>query len=253
MKKYILAALCAISIIMPQGASAFNLKDIFGTGSGAGSTISNIIEGIFTKSDLKLSDLQGSWNVNGAAVTFKGDNFLEKAGGIAAAAAIENKIDPYFKQYGLTGTVMTIDSLGNASLNLKNGKLNGTFSVVEGKAYNFEFKIKVAGISIGALPTYVEKSYANLNIMFDATKVKNLISIIASMSGNKLAGTAGDILNQYEGMCVGFKMSGAGNSIATPSKPATKKGNSNNTDSVKNSENSSGLGKLIDIFKKKTN
>lgn len=258
MKKITFAALlCAIMLAMPASMSAFDIKDIFGSGSVVG----NIIEGVFTKTNLKLADLQGNWTVNGSAVTFKSDNLLQKAGGLAAAATVENKIDPYFKQYGLTGAVMTIDSVGNATLQLKKGVLKGTFVPVTNKDYNFEFKVKVAGISLGTLPTYVEKSYANLNIMFDATKLKNLISVVASVSGNKLAGAAGEILNQYEGLCVGFKMSGTSGSSSSnnavsnsSSSSSTQTGNKQTSDSTANTNSdtvSSGLGKLIDIFKRK--
>lgn len=248
MKKTLLSIICALTILAPATAQAFNISDLFGSGS----TVGNIIEGIFTKTNLTVADLQGSWTVNGAAVTFKGDNFLEKAGGLAAAAAVENKIDPYFKQYGLTGGVMTIDETGKASLKLKRGSLNGTFEAIDGKDYNFVFKVKVAGISVGTLPTYVEKSYANLNVMFDATKLKTLISAIASISGNQLAKAAGDILNQYEGMCVGFKMAGNGNTQSSSSTSSTQTQNQTNDSTTKNSTTiTTGLGKLMDIFKKK--
>ena len=71
--------------------------------SGTGSTIGNILSGIFSKSDLTVEDLAGEYESDGPAITFKSDNFLQKAGGIAGAAALESKLQPYYQKYGITG------------------------------------------------------------------------------------------------------------------------------------------------------
>ena len=42
-----------------------------------------MLEGIFTKTNLEIADLVGEYESAGPAVSFKSDNFLQKAGGIA--------------------------------------------------------------------------------------------------------------------------------------------------------------------------
>lgn len=46
--------------------------------------------------------------------------------------------------------------------------------------------------------------------MFDASKLKSLISMVAGLTGNSLASTAGKLLDSYEGLCVGFAFKGNG-------------------------------------------
>lgn len=219
-KKGIIAiASIAMAIIgvcgIQASASGQSLKDIFGgISNGASkttSTIGNIIEGVFTKSDLKLEDIVGEWTSKGSAVTFKSDNLLKKAGGVAAAGAVETELDPYFKKYGLTGAVMTIEKDGTFSLAIKKMTIKGT---VERKSEGvFTFNFQALGImNLGSMDAYVEKSPTNLNVMFDAEKLKKIISFAATISGNKMAGTVSKLLDQYDGICVGFKMSKSGES-----------------------------------------
>lgn len=190
-------------------SSSFDLKDVLGAGKDVSSTVGNLIQGVFTTSDLEVSDLAGVWTANGSAVSFKSENFLKKAGGATAAAAIEAKLDPYYKQYGLTGGVMTIQTDG--SFTFKMSKITLTGNITKGTDGNFIFNFKAFGaISLGKMPTYVTKSSKQLDIMFDATKLKGIISSVAAFSGSTLAKTAAEILDSYEGMYVGFKMAKTG-------------------------------------------
>ena len=91
--KKLFVALILIGSFQAASAQSFGdlLKGIAGGGS-ATDIISNVIEGVFTKTDLTLADLVGEYKSEGPAVTFKSENFLQKAGGIAGAAAIESKL-----------------------------------------------------------------------------------------------------------------------------------------------------------------
>lgn len=205
-------------------AKAQNLSDVLGgllggggktsqssTSTGSGSNaISNILEGVFSSSKLNVSDLAGTWTTSGPAVCFQSENFLQKAGGVAAAGVIESKLDPYYKQYGLNGAVFKIESDGSFTMTAGKVKLSGTFSKESGSGdgvFTCTFTA-LGGIKIGSFKTYVEKSYNSINIMFDATKMKTLISTIANFTGNGLAKTASSVLESYDGLCVGFKCTG---------------------------------------------
>ena len=91
-KKTILGAVMAVAALLsPMSASALDIKDILGAGGGA---VGNIVEGIFTRSDIEVKDMKGEWTASGSAVACQDENFLKKAGGAAAAGAIEAKLNP---------------------------------------------------------------------------------------------------------------------------------------------------------------
>ena len=187
---------------------AQGLSDILGNVTNSNSTgniLSGIIEGVFTKSNLSLSDLVGEYQAQGAAVTFKSENLLQKAGGIAAASAIETKVNPYYDQYGLNSMTLTIDENANFVMKIKAISLKGTITKNESEG-TFNFNFNVAGISLGKFTAYIEKSGKNLNLMFDATKLKSFISTIAKFTGNSMASTLGSLLDSYDGLCIGWKM-----------------------------------------------
>ncbi|MDE5774166.1 MAG: DUF4923 family protein [Muribaculaceae bacterium] len=232
MKKsfYSFIVIVVLTMVSPLMANAFDIKDVLG-GSGVGGTVGNLIEGVFTKTNLDVSDMAGVWTVDGSAVTFKSDNLLKKAGGVAAAAAIESKLDPYYKQLGLTGGTLTINNDSTFNLKVKMMSLSG--SVSKNSDGTFDFKFKALGkVSLGSIKTYVQKSGSTLEVMFDATKLKKILSTVAGLTGNSIAKTAGSVLDGYDGLCVGFHTTKSGNvsdSGATKSTKTTSEGKQSTT------------------------
>lgn len=209
MKKVTKRVLVAIlTIIGINTTNAQSLSDLFS--GDLGGTLGNIIEGVFTSSNIDIADLEGEWTITGPAVSFKSDDFLKNAGGLAAASMIETKIEPYYTKYGLTGAKLVIDTEGNYSLQIKNKyNISGTITRSEGTAQGtFDFNFGLLGKKVTSLTTYVQKTPKTMDIMFDASKFKTIISAIANISGMSLAKTASRLLNQYEGLCIGFKLTG---------------------------------------------
>lgn len=175
--------------------------------SGLGGTLGNLLEGVFSSSKISVADLTGTWTSSGPAVSFQGDNFLKKAGGVAAAAAIESKLDPYFSQYGLNGAQLTVDNTGNFTLTVKKIKLTGTITETsEQGVFNFNFQA-FGKIKIGAMKTYIQKSYNSMDVMFDATKMMQLMTTLGKITNMSTINAITSILDSYDGLCVGFKMS----------------------------------------------
>ena len=197
-----------LTIIGINTTNAQSLSDLFS--GDLGGTLGNIIEGVFTSSNIDIADLEGEWTITGPAVCFKSDDFLKNAGGLAAASMIETKIEPYYTKYGLTGAKLVIDTEGNYSLQIKNKyNISGTITRSEGAAQGtFDFNFGLLGKKVTSLTTYVQKTPTTMDIMFDASKFKTIISAIANISGMSLAKTASSLLNQYEGLCIGFKLTG---------------------------------------------
>lgn len=181
-----------------------DLKDILG---GAGGALGNIVEGVFTKTDLTVEDIVGEWTATGSAVTFQSDNFLKKAGGSAAAGAVENQLDQYYSKFGLTGAVLTIEKDSTFTLTIKKLPIKGTISVKSKGVFNFNFS--AGGImKLGSMAAYVEKTPTGINVMFDADKIKKIMTLAATISGSKMVSTADKLLKEYDGICIGFKMKG---------------------------------------------
>lgn len=245
--------IAAMILAVSSQAHAFDLKDLLG---GSDSMVGNLVEGVFSKTNIEVPDMAGEWKSSGSAVSFKSDNFLKKAGGITAAAALEAKLNPYFKQYGLTGTVFKIESDGEFTMQVKSISLAGTITKVSDGVFNFSFKA-FGKVPVGTFPAYVQMSPSAMDIMFDADKLRKLISVVASFSGNSLAKTASSLLDSYDGICVGFKLDRTGNAPAKPGSSlisgssSTAKSTGKTTGTSKKSSSNDPVQVLEGLFKKK--
>lgn len=243
MKRIFARALLAIAALsFTTSAEAQSITDLLGglTGSGTGQTIVNALEGVFSKSDITVADIAGQWATTGPAVSFKSDNLLKKAGGIAGAAALETKLAPYYKQYGLDNMTLSIDNDGNFTMGIKKLQIQGTMVANKGEG-TFEFNIKALGaVPLGSFTAYVTTTGKTMDIMFDATKLKSLLSTIVKLTGNKLASGMASILDSYDGACIGFKMSKTGNAT----------GSSSNTNKTDSTGKSGGIEDLLNLFGK---
>lgn len=237
-----------MTVALLLGATAYaqsSSKTVSSKKSSITSTIGNMLEGIFTKTNLEIADLVGEYESAGPAVSFKSDNFLQKAGGIAGAAALETKLQPYYEQYGLIGMPFTVDKDGNFVLTVKGLKVKGILEKNDNDG-TFIFNIMLGTIRVGKFLAYVEKSGRNINLMFDATKLKELISTIGSVTGIQMAKTMAALLDSYDGACIGFKMNntGSGNAAAGGSVGT-------DTDSTNSAQGLDGIGTLLDRLKRR--
>lgn len=226
-------AVLAVSTISVQAQGLGDILSGLGNNSSnTGNVLTGIIEGVFTKTNLSLADLVGEYQAQGPAVTFKSENLLQKAGGIAGAATIESKLKPYYEQYGLNNMVLTVDEEANFTMKVKSLSLKGTITKNDSEG-TFDFNFTVMGIKLGKFTAYIEKSGKNLNLMFDATKMKDIISAVAKFTGNSMASALASILDSYDGACIGWKM------------VSTSQDSSNGESIISN-----GLGTLKDILNK---
>lgn len=215
-KKILVSAIVALGAYAPH-AHAIDLSSILGS---AGSAAQGLVEGLFTQTDITVDQMVGTWTATGSAVTFQSDNALKKAGGNAASGTIESKLDPYYQKYGLTGSTLTVNADGTFTLKVKSLSIKGT--ITKRSDGNFDFTFTPFGnIKLGTIKTYVEKPVGGLNVMFDASKLKSLVSAVAGFTGNSLAKTASSVLDGYDGMLVGFKYKGSGSSTSSGSSSGT--------------------------------
>lgn len=212
-----------LTILGFNPANAQSLGDLLQ--GDLGTTIGNAIEGVFTSSKISVADMEGKWTSTGPAVTFQGEGFLKQAGGVAAAATIEAKLAPYYTQYGLDGAVFTVEKDGTFTLKLKKGTLKGKITKsAKGGDGVFDASFTMLGMKLLTLTTYVQKTSTTMDVMFDATKFKKLISAVGNLTGMTLAKTLATVLDSYDGMCVGFHFKGGNPNAESSTAKSVSKG-----------------------------
>lgn len=224
-------AVSSLLAILPLSVSAWDIKDLLGKAgeslSNGQSAVTDIIDGVLSKSELEVKELAGTWTVTGSAVSFQSENFLQQAGGTAASSVVEKKLNPYYKKYGLTGGTLTIDKDGEFTLKIKKITLSGTVEKQKSSGKNskeqakgnFIFNFNSGGLmNLGAVNTFVSKSPGGMDVMFDASKLQQIISGVASVSNMQLAQSVSAMLNSYDGICIGFKLTQSGKGVTAKSK-----------------------------------
>lgn len=187
-----------------KNKSGGNSQNNDSTKSDLGNALSGLLGGLLSNDELTAKDFVGTWSYVSPAVCFQSENFLQKAGGSAAAATIESKIAPYFTRFGLNKVVLTVDEEQNFTMQSGKIKTTGTISI-EGTDVYFNFSA-LGKISLGKVKTYVTKSGNNLSIMFDISKLMNVVKAIGSATKSSTINTVSSLLDSYDGICAGFKL-----------------------------------------------
>lgn len=172
--------------------------------SSAGSSIINGIlnnvigSGTFSKQDLCAH----TWKYSKPGCAFTSENLLAKAGGEIAANKVEEKLGEYYSKFGFSGsnTYFTF-------------KTDGTFAAkIDGKSWqgNYTFDEKTHAIQMKGLllsmSGYATKTTNGISLLFDQTKLLNLIKTMGALKGSSTLSAIGTIADNYDGMRVGFEM-----------------------------------------------
>lgn len=178
-----------------------------GNSNSSSSTGSSIINGIlnnvigsgtFSKQDLCAH----TWKYSKPGCAFTSENLLAKAGGEIAANKVEEKLGEYYSKFGFSGsnTYFTF-------------KTDGTFAAkIDGKSWqgNYTFDEKTHAIQMKGLllsmSGYATKTTNGISLLFDQTKLLNLIKTMGALKGSSTLSAIGTIANNYDGMRVGFEM-----------------------------------------------
>lgn len=220
MKKIILSALAAS---VAASASAFDPKDLLGnlgklngdsttttgdsqsTGGVLGS-LGSLIGNVVANNKFSVDDLVGTWSYSSPAVSFQSENALMKIGGAGAATAVENQLAPYYQRLGFTNTSLTVDADHNFTLKMGLLVLKGTVEKDEednGLVFNFNAFGK---ISLGKVKANATKAGKTLNLTFDATRLIQMLTKISSKLNIKTLSTLSTLLNNYDGIYIGYKL-----------------------------------------------
>lgn len=224
--KKIITLLLTLLLLSPCAASAQSsggLSDLLkglgkgsssssGDGNGSkGSGLGDLLSGVagalgFGDSGASIEKLSGTWNYKAPAVAFKSDNLLLKAGGAAAAANVEKKLEPYYKTAGIDRLVLTINTDSTFTFKTRMS-LNGTITHdKESGLYVFHFKA-FKKVNIGSMNAYIQLNGSNaMELTFDVTRLISILQKVSSLSGSASLKGASALLEQYDGLTAGFEL-----------------------------------------------
>ena len=192
MKKLIciIALLCAVSV----QADAQSWKDI----------LSGAVKQVVGDKATTETSLIGTWVYVGPDCQLKGDDLLKNIGGDAAGVEIEKKMVPIYEKTGLNTIQYTFNEDKTCSYTIKGKKVDGT--------YEFDAEAKTVTIVAGRLKVkttaHIVTLGSNMSFVFDADKILSVVKTITGVTSglNKSASTVNKLLEQFDGMMVGFEL-----------------------------------------------
>ena len=186
----IIALLCAVSV---QG-NAQSLKDI----------LSGVAKAVVGDKATTQASLIGTWDYVGPDCQLKGDDILKNIGGETAGEEVEKKMAPIYEKAGLNTIQYTFNEDKTCSYTIKGKKVEGT--------YEFDAEAKTVTIKAGKLgiktTAHIVTLGSNMSFVYDADKILSVVkTITGAASGlNTSASTVNKLLEQFNGMMVGFEL-----------------------------------------------
>ena len=192
MKKLIciIVLLCAVAV----QADAQSLKDI----------LSGAVKQVVGDKATTETSLIGTWAYVGPDCQLKGDDLLKNIGGDAAGVEVEKKMVSIYEKAGLNTIQYTFNEDKTCSYTIKGKKVEGT--------YVFDPEAKTITIQAGRLKVktvaHVVTLGSNMSFVFDANKIFSVVKTItgATSSLNASASAINKLLDEFDGMMVGFEL-----------------------------------------------
>lgn len=205
MKNLLRIILLAGIFCLPAGTiSAQSLNDLLKKATTS-EVVKNVVENV-TGVTIPV-DVKGTWTYSGTAVKFKSDDLLKSTAASLAATQVEDKLDNYVAKVGIKpGTFsFTFNEDKTFVANVKGKSFTGTYSVSEDyKTISLQFgKI----VSMKPFTASVSITSSQLDLLFEADKLLELLGKLTSSSTNSTLKTIGTIVNQYDGMQLGLELS----------------------------------------------
>ena len=191
-----IAALTCIAM-----TSCGNMGQVLGAMTN-GTGVVNAITSVIGLDKVKAQNLIATWNYAGPGCAFTSENLLAKAGGEVAAVQIEEKVQPYYQQVGITAsnTYITFKEDGTFSSKIAGTPFSGKYTFDEATQ-----KITLKGLLL-SMNCYTKREANGISILFEAKKLLTVLQTMSAMSGNKDLQTIGDLSKKYDGVRIGFDM-----------------------------------------------
>lgn len=193
-----IACICGLFGVV-NNVQAQSWKDIFNT-----ENISKAVDAVKEITGTNtVSSITGTWTYSGSAVAFESDNLLNKAGGVAAASTVENKLDTQLSKVGIKAGVtrFTFEEDGSFTSVVGKRTLKGTYTYDSSTS---TVNLKYAGL-IG-MNAAVTGSSNSISLLFDADKLLQFITFLGSKVNNTTIKAITSIAETYDGMKLGMEM-----------------------------------------------
>ena len=171
---------------------------------GAGSLVSSITDLLSGKSALTKEAIVGTWNYTGSAISFKSaDNALSSLASGVAQTTVEKKLDGYLQKVGISKGLFgfTFNEDGTMAVKYGSRTFNGTWTLDQ---ENATLNMKMA--SFVNMKGYVATKNGKMELLFDATTMMKIIKSVTSVYKNSTLQNINLILNQYDQMYAGFRL-----------------------------------------------
>lgn len=195
----IMAALLFVGVAQVYGQS---FKDLLNKGK-------DVVGPVVEQLDVIPKNIEGNWEFSGSAVKFTGDNVLMNAASELAAGKVEDQLNEYLQKVGimqgLFSYVFNADGTFTTTFSKMNFSGQYTFSQEEGTIeLDYGKNEKLKGVS---LKTDVSVSLNSMQLLFNADKLLDFISKITSTVGDSKIGALASLIDQYDGLKIGFELS----------------------------------------------
>jgi len=209
--KKILLKVAAIGLTMMFSTNVqaqFNLGDVLGTvanstssGNATGDLISSLTTVFSGSKQAKAQSIVGTWVYSEPAIVLDSEDLLSKAAYKLAANKLEQKLQSYLTNYGITpGTfTMTFNEDGTFTETLKGKTMSGQWKVVDSK-----LQLTIATIQAVSITTQLDGN--NLQFVTDATKLLTMFKSFGANSTNSSLKTISSLLKGAKGMQAGITM-----------------------------------------------
>lgn len=201
MKKIHFLLVLVFMLTVSNATYGQSLKDILNS-----SGVKDVVSTVTGKQALTATDLQATWTYVKPACELVSSNLLKGAGGNIISAQIEKKIDELCTKAGISkekfGYTFNADSTFSNTLG-KGTPLNGTYTLdPETQIVTLQYgKAKLTSIE-----AKVSRSGDNINLLFNANKLMDLITLVSNISENSTLKTINQLAKQYDGLMLGFEL-----------------------------------------------
>ena len=196
MKKYVLSlAVVSALLLVTTNVQAQSWRDLFNK--------DNIEKVVNAVTGNQTIDMTGTWTYSGSAIEFESDNLLQKAGGAAAAAVAEKKLDEQLAKVGIKDGQVSFTFNADSTFTSTVGKrtMTGTYSydATDKVVHLRYFKLLNMNAKVNCTST-------NMDLLFNSDKLLKLIAFISSKSSSTTLKTISSLADSYDGMMLGFAL-----------------------------------------------
>ncbi len=161
------------------------------------------------KTNTSSFSIAGTWKYAEPDCKFTSDNLLAKAGGEVASKKVEEKMTDILSKLGFTdGCTYTFNEDGTYSSTVKGRTTNGTYTY-DAETGELQLKTRL-GLKFNAVVSRNVLAPKKMSLLFKADKVMSLMQTIGGALGSKssdsILGTANSLLNEYDGLQLGFAL-----------------------------------------------